>query len=259
LSAQSVDNITFNPMLFSRRFPLFVVALFLGLLSVQLACGFGAGSSQPSSAVATRIAPAPTEKISVPMPLSPQGAPTVPEMRVLTLEFPPVIRAGDSDVITLTLEVDEQGNLTPTVSSVGNVTRSEVVSIPNVYETHNVLAEARLDMAGVEIRPTDMVSQPLLPGQPVKFFWSVRPAEVGKYRGTVWCFLHFVPKTNGQESRQALSAQIVEVDATALFGIQAGPARWFGVVGTFVSSLLGLPFLESTLKWLWKKIRAAKG
>jgi len=240
-------------MLSSRRFPLFVVALFLGLLSVQLACGLGAGSSQPPSAVATRIAPSPTEKISALLP------PAVPETRTLSLEFPPIIRAGDSDVITLTLEVDAQGNLTPIVSSAGNVTRSEVVSIPNVYETHNVLAEARLDMAGVEIRPTDTVSQPLLPGQPVKFFWSVRPADVGKYRGTVWCFLHFVPKTNGQESRQALSAQVVEIDATALFGIQAGPARWLGVVGTFFSSLLGLPFLESTLKWLWKRIQVAKG
>src|SRR6185436_1663553 len=133
--------------------------------------------------------------------------------------------------------------------------QGQAVSIPNVYDTHNVLAEARLDMAGMEVRPAETVSQPLLPGQSATYFWSVRPVDVGKYRGTVWLFLHFVPKGAGEESRQALSAQVIEIESTALFGIQSGPARWLGVAGTFFSSLLGLPFLEEALKWLFKRIR----
>jgi hypothetical protein len=179
----------------------------------------------------------------------------VPETRLLTLEFPPAIRAGDSDVVRLTLAVDTQGNLTPTVSAAGDVIRGETVSIPNVYQTHNVLAEARLDMAGMDVRPADTVGEPLLPGQSATFFWSVRPAEVGNYRGTVWLFLHFVPKDGGQESRQPLSAQPIEIEATSLFGIPAGTARWLGVAGTFLSSVLGLPFLEQALRWLLKRVR----
>lgn len=183
--------------------------------------------------------------------------PAVPERRMLTLEFPPSIRAGDSDLVRLTLAVDEQGNLTPTALTAGNVTRGEIVSIPNVYDTHNVLAEARLDMAGVEVRPPDTVSEPLLPGQTATFFWSVSPTEVGSFKGTVWFYLHFVPKDGGQESRQALSAQVIEIESTALLGIQAGQARLLGLAGTFLSSILGLPFLEGMLKWLWKKMRRA--
>ena len=38
-----------------------------------------------------------------------------PERRRLTLEFPPQIRAGDSDLVRLTLEVDDLGNLTSSV------------------------------------------------------------------------------------------------------------------------------------------------
>jgi hypothetical protein len=240
-------------MIPSKHIPLLIVALFLGLLSVQLACGLGneAGAPPPGAAPATSVAAVPlaTEPVAVQMP------PGIPEMRMLTLEFPPAIRAGDSDVIRLTLEVDTQGNLTPTASVAGNTTQGQVVSIPNVYATHNVLAEARLDMAGLEVRPAEAVSQPLLPGQSATYFWSVRPAEVGRYRGTVWLFLHFVPKGGGAESRQALSAQVIEIESTALFGLQSEPARWLGVVGTFFSSLLGLPFLEEAVKWMLKRVR----
>src|SRR5690606_10050141 len=47
--------------------------------------------------------------------------PALPEQRRLTVEYPPVIRAGDSDLVRLTLEVDAGGNLTPTAEVGGNV------------------------------------------------------------------------------------------------------------------------------------------
>lgn len=217
-------------------------------LAVQLACGAGFQlPPRPVDILATRIAePTSAQQVVVP--------PAIPEKRMLTLEFPPRIRAGDSDVVRLTLEVDESGNLTPTVSVDGNVIEGEVVEIPNLYETYNVLAEARLDLAGMDVRPADVVSETLLPGQKVTFYWSVLPAEVGHYKGTVWFYLHFVPKTNGQESRQVLSAQHVEIEATSFLGLRASPARWLGVSGAFISSLLGLPFLETVLKIIWKRL-----
>ena len=179
----------------------------------------------------------------------------LPETRLLTLDFPPRIRAGDSDVVKLTLEMDENGNLTPTVSQAGNVVKGAVVVVPNLFDTYNVLAEARLDMAGVDIRPGDTVSETLTPRQKITFYWSVLPADVGVYKGTVWFYLHFLPKNGGIESRQALSAQQIEIEATSFLGLRANPARWLGVTGTLVSSVLGLPFLETILKYLWKRLR----
>jgi hypothetical protein len=176
-------------------------------------------------------------------------------MRMLMLEFPPKIRAGDSDVVRLTLDIDENGDLIPTVSVEGNVTKADVVIISNLYDTHNVLAEARLDMAGVDIRPSETISETLLPRQRVTFYWSVLPAGVGHYKGTVWFYLHFVPKSSGVESRQALSAQPIEIESTSFLGLKANPARWLGIAGTFISSVLGFPFLETVLKWLWKRMR----
>jgi hypothetical protein len=230
-----------------RSTVLLVFTIFALLLALQLACGAGSSALEPA-AIATRVA-VPTQAQVVELP------PAVPEMRMLTLEYPPSIRAGDSDRVRLTLEVDDQGNLTPTVSVEGNITQGQVVVIPNVYETHNVLAEARLDLAGVDVRPSETISETLLPGQKATFFWSVKPSDIGNFKGTVWFYLHFVPKADGVESRQALSAQIIEINSTALFGIKAGVARWLGLAGTFIGSILGFPFLEQIFKWVWKRVR----
>ena len=66
------------------------------------------------------IQPQPTAPLSL-TSLPPRGTaqPAIPERRRLTLEFPPQIRAGDSDLVRLTLEVDDLGNLTPTAEIVG--------------------------------------------------------------------------------------------------------------------------------------------
>src|SRR5215213_467262 len=101
--------------------------------------------------------------------------PALPERRRLTLEFPPQIRVGDSDLVRLTLEVDDLGNITPTAEMEGNVVGGEVVELPNLYESHHIIAEARFDIAGMEVRPPELVSEALSPGNSVTFRWSVRP------------------------------------------------------------------------------------
>jgi len=226
--------------------------IFLGsmlILSI-VACGGSASApaaTQPVAAIATQELPE-----TLPSP-GPTLEPAIPERRLLTLEFPPQIRAGDSDIVRLTLAMDNSGNITPTAVIQGNVVTGNVIEIPNVYETHHVIAEARFDMAGVQISPPDLSSQTLSPGQSVVFFWSVRPTEVGVYRGTVWLFLRFVDKVSGAESRNAISAQTVEIEAVNLLGVPAKVARSVGMVGSVVGAVIGFPFFEDIVKFLFKR------
>jgi hypothetical protein len=176
----------------------------------------------------------------------------MPERRYLTLEFPPQIRAGDSDVVRLTLEVDDLGNLTPTAEIGGNVVTGEVIEIPNLYETHHVVAEARFDIAGMEVRPAELISAPMAQGNPVTFFWSVRPQEVGLYRGTIWLYVRFVDKSSGAESQKTVSAQLVEIEAVNFLGLSGQFARTTGVIGSIVGTVIGFPFLEDIVKFLFK-------
>ncbi len=182
-------------------------------------------------------------------------APAIQESRRVTLEYPPQIRAGDSDVVRLTLEVDTLGNVTPTAETQGHTVTGQTVQIPNLYDTHFVVAEARLDLAGVDVRPDGLVSEPLLPGQAVTFYWSVHPSASGTYRGTAWLFLRFVDKVTKEETRRALSAQPVQISTSDLLGIGGVAARTVGGVGSVVGAVLGFPFADDLLKWLWKRLK----
>jgi len=187
--------------------------------------------------------------------LPPRGTaqPAIPERRRLTLEFPPRIRLGDSDLVRLTLEVDDLGNLTPTAEIGGNVVGGEVVEIPNLYESHHVIAEARFDLAGVEVRPAELVSEPLSPGSSVTFRWSVHPQDVGVYRGTIWLYLRFVDKQTGEESQKTVSAQLVEIEAVNFLGFSGEFARTTGIIGSVVGTIIGFPFFEDIIKFIFRR------
>ena len=257
------------------------LSLFLAggaLLAISWACGLSAQApanaplpspdlSQPSrpgiivpaatqaslTEVPLVIAVTPTEEApSVALPISPP--PTILESRRLTLEYPPKIRTGDSDIIRLTLEVDTLGNLTPTAEIQGNTVTGQVVQIPNLYDSHNVIAEARLDLAGPEVRPSDTISEPLLQGESVTFYWSVHPLASGTYRGTAWFYLRYIDKVTGAESRKAISAQPVQIEAANFLGLDGGLARTAGGIGSIVGAVLGFPFVDDVLKWFWSRL-----
>ncbi|MFZ5818567.1 MAG: hypothetical protein ACOYYJ_01595 [Chloroflexota bacterium] len=240
----------------------------LALLGAGWAC---VGSLQPMSLEAPSAPGEPAEAQPSPIPelLAPTMTPAFPpvqstslppqpaiqETRHLTLEFPPVMRAGDATRIRLQLEVDDQGNLTPTAVVEGNVVTGQVVKIPDLYETHNVMVEARLDMAGMDVSPPGAISEPLQPGLPVTFYWSVRPDAPGLYQGTAWLHLQFVPKSGGEGSRIPISVQFLEIEVRSLWGLSGGAARGLGTVGSAVGAVLGFPFVDDIFKWIWNRRR----
>ena len=226
------------------------VGSFLAVFIIIIACGGvyeqvqPEFTSEPGEIMPT--APLPTKGISA------TAQPAILEARRLVLEWPPTIRVGDSDLVRLTLDMDTQGNVTPTVETEGHETETEIIQIPNLYNTHRVFAEARLDMAGLEVKPSDLVSQPLLPGHTVTFSWSISPDKASTYRGIVWFKLRYIPLQGGAESEQAISAQTIEIRGVNFLGISGTPARILGGVGTLLGSVISL---DSLLPWLWKRIR----
>jgi hypothetical protein len=225
------------------------------------------GADQPTSLTSEAGEPVTSAPIftqpaveSAPQPTQVFVPPAIPETRRLTLEFPSKMRAGvEGDIVRLTLEVDDLGNITPTAQIGGNVVVGEMIEIPDLYETHNVTAEAKLDLAGMQVQPADAIYEPLKRGQSATFYWSIRPQETGIYRGTVWLHLNFADKSTGEhpqgaaQSRIAVSAQIVEIEAVDFFGLSVNLARSSGVVGSIVGGVVGFPFIEDIIKFLFKK------
>jgi hypothetical protein len=212
-------------------------------------------SAPPSHGGAEAVEPTASRPSELPTFISPPFTPqpALPERRSLTLEYPPRIRAGDSDLVRLTLEVDVLGNLTPTAEIGDHIVTGKVVEIPNLYESHHVIAAARFDIAGMEIQPMELMSEPLVQGNTATFYWSIHPRDVGVYRGTIWLYLRFVDKQNGEESRKTVSAQIVEIEAVNLLGLSGQFARTTGVLGSIVGTIIGFPFFENIIKFLFKQ------
>jgi len=234
---------------------LFVIISALMLFISAVACAGNSSTPQPGSAgvqpVSTVVMPV-VESTSQPTQIAP--APAIPETRRLTLEFPAKMRAGvEGDVVRLMLEVDDLGNITPTAQIAGNVVVGETIEIPDLYETHNVTAEAQLDLAGMQVQPAGTIYEPLKRGQSATFYWSIRPQEPGTYRGTVWLHLNFADKSTGEQSRIAVSAQIVEIEAVDFFGLSVNVVRTSGVIGSVVGGVVGFPFIEDIIKFIFKR------
>ncbi|MGE5249204.1 MAG: hypothetical protein ACM3QS_03230 [Bacteroidota bacterium] len=238
-----------------RNLPAFLAAALIVAATLACAGGAAAPAASPQPVTGAESTAAATLAPTQVSPPATQPSPAIPERRTLTLEYPAKIRRGDSDIVRLTLEVDDLGNVTPTAETAGNQVTGKTIEIPNLYETHNVTAEARLDMAGMEVRPPELISEPLAPGEAVTFYWSVRPPDKGSYKGTVWLFLRFVDKVSGAESRRAVSAQVIEIQSTDLFGLPANLARTTGAVGSVVGGIVGFPFFEDIVKLLLRRRR----
>lgn len=235
---------------FSSR-KIFITLAACSVILSTVACGSPMATEEAPSAT-TSIAPS-AEPVQTPGdPSTTDTTPAIPETRRLTLEYPFQLKAGaESDLVRLTLEVDDLGNITPTAVLDGSVVEGEIIEIPNLYETHNVTAEAEFDIAGLEVKPPGATFQALQQGESVTFFWSIRAQDVGRYRGTIWLHLVFTNRSTGEVSRMAVSAQIVEIEAVDFFGFSTNFVRTSGLVGSVLGVIVGFPFFDDIVKYLW--------
>jgi hypothetical protein len=157
--------------------------------------------------------------------------------RVLLLEWPSVIRIGDTAAIRLVLN-PAKGEGSSSQASQG------------LGEAYAVLAEARLELPGIPHTPMGEVSQALLPGSPVMFLWNLQPSRAGDGNGTVWLHLSFIPNRGGQTLRQVLTAQRIEIRVIDFLGLGGPWARALASAGVVVGAVLGL---DAVLIWFWSR------
>jgi len=171
----------------------------------------------------------------------------IQQKRIIILEWPRKVRIGDAQIINLTFAIDDQGNLSQAAEMYGSGAAIEPNLVESIYDTHRVVAEARLDIAGLEYEPAGEINTALLPNQSPRFVWHVRANEAGNYSGTVWLHLRYIAKEGGEEERKLLSAQIIEIEAVKLCFLDGKAARVLGSVGLVLGSVLGLDILFSWL------------
>jgi hypothetical protein len=178
--------------------------------------------------------------------------PTLLERRLVVLEWPRRIRERDSDIILLDIIMDEAGRITPTAEIDGNPVVGTQVEIPNLYNTHLIFARARLDIAGLEYY-REVLVEPVQPGRPVAFRWSVRANEAGLFRGVVWLHLELIPREGGPSEQILLMARTVDIEAYTILGMPGDLARGIGALGVLIGTVLGYPFVQRYLERVFKR------
>lgn len=139
----------------------------------------------------------------------------LPESRAASLSLP------------LNLRLEEEARAHLLFSSADSASPN----LPAAWGECNPVAEARLEIPGLNLRPQGAVREPLTPGKNAVFYWSLYAAQAGEYEGKFWLYLTFFCPAEGQETRLALLSAPFLVRAPA---IPWTGARWAGVL------LLGL-------------------
>ncbi len=166
----------------------------------------------------------------------------IPEQRQIHLDFPAWIHLGSSGIARLTFSLaDSQGTTTPDPS----------IGAQSVFNQYQVMAETRLDLPGFTIQPAGIVSEALLPGQKVSFYWNLSPLKSGRYHGTLWFYLHYYPLAAGTEVRAAVLAQPVEIVVGDFLGLSKPWTLGLGMLSAVLGLWLLFPSLIALLK-KWK-------
>ena len=191
--------------------------------------------------------PMPTIELQLPVK---EVVAVLSEQRLISLEYPLQLRTGGVKIVRIRVDMDEHGQITPTAEIGGQAIQGRVISIPNLYDTHNLVLESRLDVAGLQIEPAGSQSEPLRPGRAVSFDWRVHANSPGTFQGSLWLYLNIVPKAGGDVERRTLLAPLIEMRASSFLGLNQYWADGLGVAGLIASSMLGVPFISSWLQQL---------
>lgn len=177
-------------------------------------------------------------ELEVPAGRGAEAGEVLAEPRWIGVEWPRLARLGDAQVIRLTLGVggDERPEASQQLSA--GPAGGPAAALVDLSSRHNVLAEARLEMADAVLMPAGNVLEPMPASMPLVFEWQVRPAGSGALDGVVWVHLRYVPRQEGAEIRRVLSTQRITIQVVDLLGLDGFSARLLGGVGSLLGAAL---------------------
>ena len=169
--------------------------------------------------------------------------PTILETQEVILEWPASMRIGDMGVISLVFEPIQ--NDAPA--------SYPQVEVSDVYSHYNIMAEARIEAAGIRTNPANPVRESMPSGHAVKFKWQVNIEKAGSYQGNVWLSLRFLPLDGSPASQEPIFVREVDIHAISLLGLSAPSARLLGGIGIILSGLIIFEDMISLIrKWIGK-------
>jgi hypothetical protein len=166
----------------------------------------------------------------------------VPGYGRLTLEWDSHNPIGDISIIKLSFDLEERndhsGVSQPSIKArFSNSSQYVVVNQVEVNEEAAKLAEARLELAGVDLKPLGIVGQPFRPGGEVVFYWNVNSLVEGDFQGSAWLYVVDKSAPKNLRSRDPVAIQPIDLHWRDLFGLSGTAARYVGIFGLLAGFL----------------------
>lgn len=174
---------------------------------------------------------------------------SIPGYGRITLEWDSHNPIGDISIIKLSFDLDEKNNRSgvsqpSTKARFSNSSQNVVFNKVEINEEATKLAEARLELAGIEVKPLGIVGQPFRPGGEVVFYWNVNSLVEGDFQGSAWLYVVDKSVPDNLWSRDPIAIQPIELHWRDLFGLSGKAARYVGIIGLLAG------FLFFIIKWL---------
>lgn len=239
------------------------LAALASLLALAAGCAPAATTSAPTRVPPPTQPPVTSTAAILTTPTAPAATIAAPtpapefETRILEVEWPPVIRVGDTDSLRLSFRpavVHGVATVQVTVEDPGHTAVQHEVTIPNLFETHTVRAQPRLTAVGLQVSPQQPEPKTLQPGEAADWRWIIQPQQAADYTVLLSLHLDFTPRVAGQ-------GEALERDFdTPPFKIRG--VRMFGMTGAQLDamSLIGMVATAVTsVAAAWEKIKAVLG
>ncbi|HEY5984513.1 MAG TPA: hypothetical protein VIU38_13695 [Anaerolineales bacterium] len=162
------------------------------------------------------------------------------ESFTVSLNYPTQMRVGDSWRVWLHVSP-------PTDTAVGSAPTTEEARLQEALKTERLVAEARLELPGADVRPREAVNQYASSGRAADFVWSAVLAEPIEARGTVWLSLIVKDAQSGQQSRATISAQPMETRGATVLGLSGPMARAVAGLGILAAGVIGFPLAANMI------------
>lgn len=227
------------------------------LLLISLWCGNAAESTPPPEAE-----PVETDGAAEPTVAHPPTATPIVEERTVELEWPAAMRAGDSDVIRLSLIPEPGAGYVAQPEIEGHEVEEGEIAVPVARPGYTGYAQASLSAAGLEVQPASPEKQPLAPGKPNTWRWTISPERPGSYRVVADLTLRWEPEPGTNlpgPLEEPVWSDIASIEARATLGLSGRQVDWMSAGGSALGLVSGVPFAEKVLERLWKWVKDRRG
>ncbi len=163
------------------------------------------------------------------------------EREQFSIYWPERILSGESETIQILVKLDRDFLSNSNLSEINDF--QKIISLDAYY----VNLEARVEMAGIDVNPSGVISKNILPGQKISFTWVILGKFAGDYQGTVWLYMNLIPKESSEKTlKEIILAKPINIQVHNFLGLRIIFVRVIMSVLIFVSIIVALFIAHKT-------------